>query len=58
MSSLLLIFSTVIMYKSIAIAKKGLIKGVWESIEFVGRAVGWVIGIIILIVSLISIIFI
>ena len=58
MSSIITLFSVVLVYKVLGIVKQGIIKGIWESIEMVGRIVGWVVGIILLIVSLITILFI
>ena len=58
MSSIITLFSVVFLYKVLGVVKRGIIKGIWESIEMVDRIVGWVVGIILLIVSLITILFI
>ena len=50
MSSLVLIFSAAFVFKVLGVAKRGIIKGIWESIEMVGRVIGWVIGILLLII--------
>jgi hypothetical protein len=48
MSSLILIFSVAFVFKVLGVAKQGIIKGIWESIEMVGRIIGWIIGILLL----------
>jgi len=50
MSSLVLLFSTAFVFKVLGVAKKGLMKGIWESIEMVGRIIGWIVGILLLII--------
>jgi hypothetical protein len=50
MSSLILIFSVAFVFKVLGVAKKGLMRGIWESIEMVGRIIGWIVGILLLII--------
>ena len=57
MSSLILIFSSVFVFKVLGVVKRGIIKGIWESIEMVGRIIGWIVGILLLIICSIAAIF-
>ena len=57
MSSLILIFSVAFVFKVLGVAKKGLMKGIWESIEMVGRIIGWIIGILLLFICAVIAIF-
>jgi hypothetical protein len=50
MSSLILIFSVAFVFKVLGVAKRGIVKGIWESIEMVGRIIGWIVGILLLII--------
>jgi hypothetical protein len=53
MSSLVLLFSAAFVFKVLGVAKRGLIKGIWESIEMVGRVIGWIVGILLLIICVV-----
>jgi hypothetical protein len=57
MSSLILIFSVAFVFKVLGVAKQGIIKGIWESIEMVGRIIGWIVGILLLIICAVIAIF-
>jgi len=57
MSSLILIFSVAFVFKVLGFIKKGIIKGIWESIEMVGRVIGWIVGILLLIICAVISIF-
>jgi hypothetical protein len=57
MSSLILIFSAAFVFKVLGVAKRGLMKGIWESIEMVGRIIGWIVGILLFIICAVISIF-